>query len=357
MQYFVFFDKPNNIFMEEKTIKEVLNSIIFANLKGLSIQSVVSYQMVYEILDKVEDIFQKEPILLEIEPPVHVVGDIHGNYDDLLRIFDQKGYPPQEKYLFLGDYVDRGKYGVEVMIHLFCLKLLFPDKIYLLRGNHECVNISMNYGFYEEVCSKYVNGALFYQFHSVFKGLPIAVIIGRKIICLHGGISPEFTSLEEFRKKEKPTDIDLPSQKIFQDILWGDPRDDEEEFKPNNRGLGFFFNSKALDRFLDDNNLQLLIRSHELCSDGYEYPYKEDDSCITVFSNTDYCSKANKASVIDVLGDLSIYVWTFAPLKKGDLRKKKHLLPLWLLTPKTKPVIPILNVASVPVNQVLKAVC
>merc|ERR1712060_351281 len=128
--------------------------------------------------------------LLELEAPINIVGDIHGQYWDLLRIFEYGGFPPESNYLFLGDYVDRGKHSLEVMTLLLVYKIKYPENFFMLRGNHECAAITRIYGFYDE-CKMRYNIKMWKAFCEVFNRLPFAAVIDDKIFCVHGGLSPE----------------------------------------------------------------------------------------------------------------------------------------------------------------------
>ena len=132
-----------------------------------------------------QDAIEREPMLLELEGPLQIVGDIHGQYVDLLRLFEFKGPPPAARYLFLGDYVDRGPNGLECMFVLMALKVKYPDQIWLLRGNHECAAINRIYGFYDE-CKRRYSIKLWRTFQELFNAMPLAAVIERKIFCIHG---------------------------------------------------------------------------------------------------------------------------------------------------------------------------
>ena len=271
--------------------------------------------------------FDKDPILLKLPAGIHVVGDIHGNAIDLLRIFEKVGYPPEQKFLFLGDYVDRGINSIEVLCLLLSLKVQYPDCIYMLRGNHETRSISMSYGFLYEVLRKY-NDDTFRAFIALFTCLPIAAVINDKYLCVHGGISPYLHKLSDISDQPKPGDI--ITDRIISDILWSDPNDRALGFAQNSRGSGCLFNSYVLDEFLRKNGLEMLIRSHELCQNGHDYPF-ELKNCLTVFSNTDYCGKNNLASILYVDENMEIDISTISPLTSEERENVHFTAPKWLL--------------------------
>merc|ERR1711971_519520 len=143
---------------------------------------------------KSRELFLQQPILLELEAPLKICGDIHGQYTDLLRLFEYGGFPPEANYLFLGDYVDRGKQSLETICLLLAYKIKYPENFFLLRGNHECASINRIYGFYDE-CKRRYNIKLWKTFTDCFNCLPIAALIDEKILCMHGGLSPTFVDL------------------------------------------------------------------------------------------------------------------------------------------------------------------
>ena len=308
----------------ERTLYKIIS---LRNKRSYSLKKEIPIEDVLEIINHAYEYFADEPILLNIPAPVHVVGDIHGNIDDLLRIFQEVGYPPKQKYLFLGDYEDRGKFGVEVNLFLMSLKVKFPNHIFMIRGNHELVHVSQNYGFQLECRFKY-NEKLFFQFHSLFKELPIAALVMDRIFCVHGGISPRLKKIGDLHYMDKPDDI--MDDGMLADLVWSDPKDITKNFQPDERGLGFFYNKDALESFLDKNDLDLLIRSHELC-EGYNFPYKDSDRCITVFSNTDYCGTKNSAAIINISKTLHVTVTKFKLLNSDEKRAWQAILPEWLI--------------------------
>ena len=165
-------------------------------------------------------ILLSQPMLLELEVPVILCGDIHGQYIDLLHIFDLVGYPSEQNFLFLGDYVDRGKQSIEVITLLLCYKIKYPNGMFLLRGNHESCPQNRIYGFYDE-CKRRYSVKLWKNYSSCFNCLPIAAIIGDKILCMHGGLSPDLHQLNDINLISRPTEVH--EEGIMSDLLWSDP--------------------------------------------------------------------------------------------------------------------------------------
>lgn len=145
---------------------------------------------------------------------VQICGDIHGQYYDLLRLFEYGGFPPEANYLFLGDYVDRGKQSLETICLLLAYKIKYPENFFILRGNHECASINRIYGFYDE-CKRRYNIKLWKTFTDCFNCLPIAAIIDEKIFTMHGGLSPDLNSMEQIRRVMRPTDVSQKSRPYF----------------------------------------------------------------------------------------------------------------------------------------------
>jgi protein phosphatase len=288
--------------------------------------------MLLDLCDSVNSLLSAEPVLLHVSAPIAIVGDIHGNIDDLLRIFEECGYPPHQRYLFLGDYIDRGLHSIEVITLLFALKCKYPGHIYLLRGNHETLTISNVYGFSKE-CKRRFSGRIFTEFNYVFESLPIAAVVGRALFCVHGGLSPELTKIEDFEQISKPQAVPTGVQA---DLMWSDPSACVDGFEPSTRGLGLLFGESVANRFLTLNQLQMIVRSHEACSDGMEWPFgKRHRSVLTVFSTTDYCGSGNAGVVVRVSEDLVLDKVGFLPLNERQKPKRRIILPDWILTDQT----------------------
>jgi serine/threonine-protein phosphatase PP1 catalytic subunit len=161
-----------------------------------------------------------QPMFLELEAPINICGDVHGQFTDLLRLLEYGGFPPDAKYLFLGDYVDRGKQSLETISLLLAYKILYPENFFILRGNHESAGINRIYGFYDE-CKRRYSIKLWKVFSDVFNCLPAAALIDEKIFCMHGGLSPELHSLQQIADIQRPCDV--PDVGLLCDLLWSDP--------------------------------------------------------------------------------------------------------------------------------------
>ncbi|KAF2307274.1 hypothetical protein GH714_026010 [Hevea brasiliensis] len=188
-------------------------------------------------------------------------GDIHGQYQDLLRLFEYGGFPPSCNYLFLGDYVDRGKQSLETICLLLAYKIRYPDKISLLRGNHEDAKINRIYGFYDE-CKRRFNVRLWKIFTDCFNCLPVAALIDEKILCMHGGLSPELEKVDQIREIQRPTEI--PDSGLLCDLLWSDPDAKVEGWSDSDRGVSCTFGPDRVAEFLDKNDLDLICRGHQV---------------------------------------------------------------------------------------------
>ena len=231
---------------------------------------------------------------------MNICGDIHGQFYDLLQLFELGGYPPDKNYLFLGDYVDRGRQSIETMCLLLAYKIKYPENFFLLRGNHECSSVNRIYGFYDE-CKRRYSIKLWKNFCDCFNCLPIAAIIDDTIFCCHGGLSPELVFVNEIKEIIRPTDV--PEQGMLCDILWSDPNKDiiDDYFGENERGISVTFSKKYLQKFLSDNNLELLCRAHQVVEEGYEF--FANKKCVTVFSAPNYCGMFDNSGAMMVVDE------------------------------------------------------
>lgn len=231
------------------------------------------------ICHRAREVFLSQPALLELDAPVKIVGDVHGQYTDLIRMFEMCGFPPSSNFLFLGDYVDRGKQSLETILLLMCYKLKYPENFFLLRGNHECANVTRVYGFYDE-CKRRCNVKIWKTFVDTFNCLPIAAIVANKIFCVHGGLSPALSHMDDIRHIARPTDV--PDYGLLNDLLWSDPADMEQDWEANERGVSYCFGKKVILDFLVQHDFDLVCRAHMVVEDGYEF--FADRVLVTVFS-------------------------------------------------------------------------
>ena len=250
------------------------------------------------LIDKSMVIFKEQKMLIELEAPLRVCGDIHGQYYDLLRIFEHCGFPGEFNYLFLGDYVDRGKQSLETICLLLAYKIKYPLKGHLLRGNHESSVTNRIYGFYDE-CKRRYNVRLWRNFTELFNYLPVAALIDEKILCMHGGLSPDLRNLSSISEISRPTEI--PDSGLLCDLLWSDPDKEVLDFDENDRGVSVVFGEKIVQEFNRKNDLDLIIRAHQVVDDGYEFFAQRQ--LITIFSAPNYCGEFDNSAGIMIIDD------------------------------------------------------
>ena len=277
------------------------------------------------VIDKSYEIFQKEESLLKIKAPLYICGDIHGQYYDLLRVFDILNYPPQSTFLFLGDYVDRGKQSLECLLLLLCLKIQYPDKIFLLRGNHECEALNKIYGFYDE-CKRRLSIKCFKKITNLFNMMPISALINENILCMHGGLSKDLQNIEQINKILRPTDI--PNEGLLCDLLWSDPNESlTEDFGPNERNISVTFSKDYVKNFVEKNNLDLICRAHQVVEEGFEF--FADMKLVTIFTAPNYMGEFdNNGGILEVCEDLLCKFHVLRPNfeRSGKRRKITQLV-------------------------------
>ncbi|KAH6987698.1 Metallo-dependent phosphatase-like protein [Ilyonectria sp. MPI-CAGE-AT-0026] len=259
------------------------------------------------ILNKGTEILRAEPNLLEMDAPITVCGDVHGQYYDLMKLFEVGGDPAETRYLFLGDYVDRGYFSIECVLYLWCLKIHYPQSLWLLRGNHECRHLTDYFTFKLECKHKY-SETIYDACMDSFCALPLAAVMNKQFLCIHGGLSPELHTLDDLRGIDRFREP--PTQGIMCDILWADPLEDFGQEKTSDyflhnhvRGCSYFFSYPAACAFLEKNNLLSIIRAHEAQDAGYRMYRKTRTtgfpSVMTIFSAPNYLDVYNnKAAVL-----------------------------------------------------------
>ncbi|KAG2195044.1 hypothetical protein INT46_008963 [Mucor plumbeus] len=275
-------------------IDECINRLIEVGTSGKVSKSICfKNSEIVAICKAVHEVFMSQPTLIELNPPVKVMGDIHGQYHDLIRLFEMGGFPPDSNYLLLGDYVDRGKQSLETILLLFCYKIKYPENFFLLRGNHECANVTRVYGFYDE-CKRRTNVKIWKTFVDVFNSLPIAGLIAGKIFCVHGGLSPSLSTMDDIRTIIRPTDV--PEFGLLNDLLWADPSDTAFDWEDNERGVSYCFGKKVVNDFLSKFDLDLVCRAHMVVEDGYQF--FNERTLVTVFSAPNYCGEFDNFGAI-----------------------------------------------------------
>ncbi|CAK9438828.1 uncharacterized protein LODBEIA_P30520 [Lodderomyces beijingensis] len=259
------------------------------------------------ILKQATQLLTSEPNLLTVPAPVTICGDVHGQYYDLMKLFEVGGDPKTTKYLFLGDYVDRGSFSIECLVYLYALKITYPNSFWMLRGNHESRHLTEYFTFKNECLHKY-SERVYEECIASFNSLPLAAIMNEQFFCVHGGLSPQLTDLNSVKKINRFREP--PTKGLMCDLLWADPIEeydddnvDTEYINNQVRGCSYAFTYKAACKFLDRTKLLSVIRAHEAQNAGYRM-YKRTKSMgfpslLTMFSAPNYLdSYNNKAAVL-----------------------------------------------------------
>ncbi|KAG6416830.1 hypothetical protein SASPL_124271 [Salvia splendens] len=275
-----------------------------------------------QIVLQMRDLLRELPSLVDIHVPdgkhFTVCGDVHGQFYDLINIFELNGLPSEDNpYLFNGDFVDRGSFSLEVILTLFAFKCMCPSAIYLSRGNHESKSMNKIYGFEGEVRSK-LNDTFVELFAEVFCCLPLAHVINNKVFVVHGGLfSVDGVKLSDIHAIDRF--CEPPEEGLMCELLWSDPQPQLGR-GPSKRGVGLSFGGDVTKRFLQDNNLDLVVRSHEVKDEGYEIEH--DGKLITVFSAPNYCDQmGNKGAFIRFEApDLKPNIATFSAVPHPDVK-------------------------------------
>lgn len=266
------------------------------------------------LCDKAKEILLEESNVQPVRAPVTVCGDIHGQFHDLIELFNMGGKSPETNYLFMGDYVDRGFHSVECVTLLFALKVRFKDRITILRGNHESRQITQVYGFYDECCRKYGNPNIWKFFTELFDYLPLTAVVENQYFCLHGGLSPSIDTLDQIRHLDRVQEV--PPEGSMCDLLWSDP-DDRNGWGISPRGAGYTFGQDISEQYNHNNGLKMICRAHQLVMDGYTLTH--DKNVATIFSAPNYCYRCgNQAAIMEVDEKLRTCFIQFDPSPKQD---------------------------------------
>lgn len=247
-----------------------------------------------KLCEIVKELLLEESNVQPITSPVTVCGDIHGQFYDLLELLRTGGPIEETNYVFMGDFVDRGYYSLETLTLLLAYKAKYPDRITLLRGNHECRQITQVYGFYDECQSKYGNANPWKWCTEVFDLLTLAAIIDGRVLCVHGGLSPDICTIDQIRTIPRMQEI--PHEGAFCDLMWSDP-EDIETWAVSPRGAGWLFGSHVTAEFAHINGLELICRAHQLVQEGFKYMFPEK-TLVTVWSAPNYCYRCGNVAAI-----------------------------------------------------------
>jgi len=296
----------------------ITNEFVMDTIEHFKAQKLLHRKYVMQVLKMAIQHFEGLPSLLRLSLPTDggiigaggggsigeetvtgtftVCGDTHGQFYDLCNIFSLGGFPSDSnRYMFNGDYVDRGSFSFETVFTLLIIKLACPTAVSMLRGNHETKNMNKIYGFEGEIKHKY-DDTVMKMFSKLFQALPLSAVVQDKVFVVHGGLSTQeggvtLKDIEDIKRFREP-----PESGLMSDLLWSDPQPMLGR-APSKRGLGFSFGPDYTQKFLEQNNLQLLIRSHEVKDDGYVVEH--NGKCITVFSAPNYCDQmGNKGAFI-----------------------------------------------------------
>eukprot|EP00771_Trimastix_marina_P000540 gnl/Trimastix_PCT/1560.p1 GENE.gnl/Trimastix_PCT/1560~~gnl/Trimastix_PCT/1560.p1 ORF type:complete len:306 (+),score=48.57 gnl/Trimastix_PCT/1560:79-996(+) len=270
---------------------------------------------VKQLIDKASEILINEENIVNCHAPITIVGDIHGQFHDLMELFRIGGYSPDTNYIFLGDYVDRGYYSVETVSLLVALKVRFPKRVTIIRGNHESRQITQVYGFYDECLRKYGSTDVWTWFTDMFDYLPLGALIENEIFCIHGGLSPAIDTLDHIRGLNRNQEI--PHEGPMCDLLWSDP-DDRVNWGASPRGAGFTFGLDVSQQFIKNNGLRLLVRAHQLVMEGFNWTH--DRGVVTLFSAPNYCYRCgNQGAILELDENLQFIYQQFDPApRRGE---------------------------------------
>ena len=236
-----------------------------------------------DLCDEAIGVLQGSPQIPEIDGNVMIVGDIHGNFLDFVRIIQEYRQKEPEHIVFLGDYVDRGNLSIEVISGLLAFAVLNPEKVTLLRGNHEFRTVNESYGFKDEINEVYQETELYDKFNEVFSWLPLCAIVNQKVFCVHGGICPEFLDIGQVRNVPRP--LQTYDDPIVYGMMWADPAVNLKDFSTSKRGA-IAFGERAARKWLLRNNMSFLVRGHEMAPMGIaQFCFGH---VVTVFSSSNY---------------------------------------------------------------------
>lgn len=250
------------------------------------------------LCERARELMVEENNVQSLSAPITIAGDIHGQFHDLIELLNTGGMPPAVRYLFMGDFVDRGTNSVETFQLLLALKVRHPDQVTLIRGNHESRQITQVYGFYDECLRKYGNTNVWRYCTEVFDVLSLAALVNEKVFCVHGGLSPSIDSIDQIRSIDRKQEV--PHDGAMCDLLWSDP-DDVEGWAVSSRGAGYLFGVSAVQKFNHINSTSLIARAHQLVNEGYKTMF--DNTLVTVWSAPNYCYRCGNVAALLTLDE------------------------------------------------------
>jgi len=321
--------------MTSETYKEIQKLKTFTDISAienwieqLEKRQLLSVTNLSTLCKTVREILLHEPTLKHVSSPVTVCGDIHGQHHDLQELFQIAGKVPDTNFLFMGDYVDRGYYSLETICWLLAMKARYPHRVTILRGNHECRNVTQVYGFYDECLKKYdVGSSVWALITDVFDYLPLVSVIDNEIICMHGGLSPSFehlngiTTLDRFQE--------TPHEGPMADIMWSDP-EEMVGWGISGRGCGYLWGPDVTQQFIHTNGLKFISRAHQLVMDGYAWSHEKQ--VITVFSAPNYCYRCgNQAAIMHVHGSDQFQMIQFDAVTRPEAQTSNARKPDYFL--------------------------
>jgi len=242
---------------------------------------------------KAKEIFQVENNVHNVSLPCTLVGDLHGQFFDLEELFQVAGKAPDTNFVFLGDYVDRGYFSIEVVSLIVALKVRYPLRVHVIRGNHESRQITQVYGFYDQCVRQYGSSLVWKYFTDLFDYMPLSCLIGGKIFGVHGGLSPSIAAIDQINTLDRFHEV--PSEGPICDLIWSDP-DDRAGWGVSPRGAGFTFGTDITNKWTFMNDLILTVRAHQLVMEGFNYSHEQ--LLLTLFSAPNYCYRCGNLAAI-----------------------------------------------------------
>mmetsp|Transcript_48232 Transcript_48232/g.114772 ORF Transcript_48232/g.114772 Transcript_48232/m.114772 type:complete len:322 (-) Transcript_48232:28-993(-) len=290
-------------------LDKIVSDIFSLARGGSASKAILPEKEVCRLCSMVKEILAKEDNVKAVRAPVIVVGDVHGQFFDLLELFEIGGKPPFHNYLFLGDYVDRGYYSLDCVLLLVALKARYPDRITMTRGNHECRQITQVYGFYDECLKVHGTANVWKHFTDLFDYLPLAATIDKQLFCPHGGLSPSLDTVAQMQQLERFQEI--PHEGPICDLMWSDP-DDRVGWGISPRGAGYTFGQDVSEHFNQTNGFEFIVRAHQLVMEGYNWSH--ENAVVTLFSAPNYCYRCgNQAAIMQLDENLSKSIVQFDP--------------------------------------------